>query len=324
MRIRPVTGSICGLVSAAAFFAVVDTAPAQAQDKKSADQDAAQAQTQDAKASKSDGSNAAAKCPISRDDLVKALRDNVKPTSDTDNGGLPTNEWAAVVDRNGKLCAIAFSGDKPTDQWLGSRGIAIEKANTVNAFSLDDYAISTANLWAPSQPGGQFYGANLSNPPLADLLYKGPVSDWGTENDPALGKVVGGVIPFGGGLALYDDSGLLGGLGASGNTACADHNIAWRVRAQLGLDKVPAGPSPDNNDEIIYDVGADKKSQSGWGHTTCGFSGAAVAEKIGSGVVKVAKSPAAKGALPPSTPATTSSPLDTQPPKPKPEQKKQG
>jgi uncharacterized protein GlcG (DUF336 family) len=31
---------------------------------------------------------------------------------------------------------------------------------------------------------------------------------------------------FGGGLALYDDQGIVGGLGVSGDSACADHNVA--------------------------------------------------------------------------------------------------
>ena len=46
---------------------------------------------------------------------------------------------------------------------------------------------------------------------------------------------------FGGGLGLYDKKGIVGGLGVSGDTSCADHNVAWRVRKALGLDNVPAG-----------------------------------------------------------------------------------
>ena len=41
----------------------------------------------------------------------------------------------------------------------------------------------------------------------------------------------GGVNVFGGGLALYDARGqLLGAIGVSGDSSCADHNIAWRTR----------------------------------------------------------------------------------------------
>jgi uncharacterized protein GlcG (DUF336 family) len=45
---------------------------------------------------------------------------------------------------------------------------------------------------------------------------------------------IGGIIVFGGGLALYAPNGkLIGGLGLSGDTSCTDHVIAWKVRHQL-------------------------------------------------------------------------------------------
>jgi uncharacterized protein GlcG (DUF336 family) len=226
-------------------------------------------------------------CPVDHDKLVQVLKQSVKASGGADEGGLPVNEWAAVVTRDGLVCAVAFSGTKPTDQWLGSRAIAVEKANTVNAFGLDAFAISTANLWAPSQPGGSLYGAANSNPPVAQDLYAGPPDKWGSDADPLIGKVVGGVIAFGGGLALYDQNKhIVGGLGASGNTSCADHNIAWRMRQALKLDNVPNGPSPDHNDEIVYDIGQDGKSESGWGHPTCGFNAPQIAEQLHAGVVK--------------------------------------
>ena len=47
---------------------------------------------------------------------------------------------------------------------------------------------------------------------------------------------------FGGGLALYNSNGtLVGAIGVSGDTSCADHNIAWRARHNLNMDFVPAG-----------------------------------------------------------------------------------
>jgi uncharacterized protein GlcG (DUF336 family) len=251
-----------------------------------------------------------AQCPVNHDQLVQVLKQSVAASGGPDNGGLPVNEWGAVVNRFGIVCAVAFSGNKPTDQWLGSRAIAVEKANTVNAFGLDTYAISTANLWAPSQPGGSLFGAAASNPPLAKELYSGDPATFGSGADPLVGKVVGGVIAFGGGLALYQNDKLVGGLGASGNTSCADHNIAWRMRQKLGLDKVPNGPSPQHNDAIIYDVGTDGKSESGWGHPTCGHNGSQVAKEIGAGIVNIAQSsqpptPAAtEGAAPPAKKGT--------------------
>lgn len=223
-------------------------------------------------------------CPVTHDELAKVLKESVKASGGPDNGGMPTNnEWGAVVNRDGAVCAVAYTGSKPTDQWLGSRAIAVEKANTVNAFGLDDFAISTANLWAQSQPGEPLYGAGNSNPPVAQDLYAGNPKEWGSANDPLVGKVVGGVISFGGGLALYKNKKLVGGLGASGNTSCADHNIAWRVREKLGMGVVPNGPTSEHNDAIVYDV-VNGKSQSGWGQPTCGQHAPDIAKKIGSGI----------------------------------------
>ncbi|MGH8300064.1 MAG: GlcG/HbpS family heme-binding protein [Steroidobacteraceae bacterium] len=235
-------------------------------------------------------------CPVTYQQLEQALRASVHASGGPENGGLPVNEWAAVVDRAGQVCAVARSGAKAGDQWLGSRSIAVEKADTANAFDLDKYAISTANLWAASQPGGYLYGANVSNPAVPVDLYAGPLSRWGTASDPLVGETVGGVIDFAGGLGLYDKSGVVGGLGASGNTSCADQNIAWRIREKLHLNMVRNGPSPHHDDEIIYDVGPNGKSKSGWGHPRCGGLGAAqVAQVIHSGVVTVKVASAGKG-----------------------------
>jgi uncharacterized protein GlcG (DUF336 family) len=226
-------------------------------------------------------------CPVNHDQLVQILKESVKASGGPDNGGLPINEWAAVVNRLGDVCAVAFSGNKPTDQWLGSRAIAVEKANTVVSFSLDALAISTANLWAQAQPGGSLYGANTSNPVVAQEIYAGNPSQYGTKVDPLVGRHPGGVIVFGGGLALYQNKKLVGGLGASGNTSCADHNIAWRMRQKFKMDEVPDGPTAKHNDAIVYDV-VEGKSQSGWGHPTCGLHAPDVAQQIGAGI-KVAQ-----------------------------------
>lgn len=71
-----------------------------------------------------------------------------------------------------------------------------------------------------------------------------------------------------------------GGRAASGNTSCGDHNIAWRIREKLHLDKVRNGPNPRHNDEMVYDVGPDGRSRSGWGHPRCGGLGAAEVAQV--------------------------------------------
>jgi uncharacterized protein GlcG (DUF336 family) len=229
---------------------------------------------------------AAAPCPVNHDQLTNALKASVKPSGGPSNGGLDHNEWAAVVTRDGKVCAVTFSGSKPDDQWPASRAIAIEKANTANALSLKTMALSTANLYAGGQPGGPLYGMAATNPPIPDLLYAGDPATYGSGNDPAVDKAIGGVVAFGGGLALYDKNGdIVGALGISGDTSCADHNIAWRIRQGLGLDHVPAGVSPGNNDAIIYDMLPDKTSASGYGHAWCNGKEAQIAQQIHAGYV---------------------------------------
>ena len=187
-----------------------------------------------------------------------------------DNGGLNLDMWATVVDRSGIVCAVAFSGDNVGAQWPGSRVISAQKANTANAFSLNGLALSTANLYAAVQPGGSLFGLQESNPVDTEVAYDGNALALGTAKDPMMGERIGGVNVFGGGLALYNQKGeIIGGLGVSGDTSCADHNIAWRLRHALKLDHVTAGVSPQKNDAIIYDM-AEGKSAGGFGHPTCG------------------------------------------------------
>lgn len=227
--------------------------------------------------------SAAARCPTDYAHLLQALKASVKPTGGPSNGGLDNNEWAAVTARDGTICAIAYSGEAVGNQWLASRAIAAEKAFTANGMSTNKVALSTANLYAQAQPGGYLYGGNTSNPANPALLYAGNPASYGTKSDPLVGKVLGGVIVFGGGLALYDGTGIVGGLGASGDTSCADHNIAWRIRHALGLDHVPAGPEKQKNDAIIYDIAPNGKSVSGFGHPTCGGMEPGIAREIGAG-----------------------------------------
>lgn len=196
------------------------------------------------------------------------------------NGGLNLDMWATIVDRTGTVLAIVFTGEVPGDQWPGSRVISAQKANTANAFSLNSLALSTANLYTAVQPGGTLFGLQESNPVNDEIAYKGDADDWGSPKDFLIGKRIGGVNVFGGGLALYNAQGeIIGGLGLSGDTSCADHNIAWKVRDILGLDFVPAGVSPTGDDNIIYDF-ANGTSPSGFGHPQCSPEATAIGQAL--------------------------------------------
>jgi uncharacterized protein GlcG (DUF336 family) len=161
--------------------------------------------------------------------------------------------WSAIVDRDGVLCSVIKIGDA----WPGSRAIAIAKANTANAFSNDKLALSTANLYAATQPGGSLYGLNNSNPFNPDFL---PINK-------GIGQVPGGVITFGGGVALYHGGKVIGGLGVSGDSACADHVIAYRMRRLAGLAGIPGGVGFGGTDNIDY--APEGKVPTGFQHPHC-------------------------------------------------------
>jgi len=201
------------------------------------------------------------------------------------NGGFNLDMWGTLVNRDGIVCAVAFTGSDRGSQWPGSRVISAQKANTANAFSLPQLSLSTANLFSAVQPGGSLFGLQASNPVSTSVAYRGESRLYGTTDDPMTGGKIGGVNVFGGGLALYNPKHeLIGAVGVSGDSSCADHNIAWRTRHNLVLDYVPAGVSGDASrpDNIVYDItpaaGLELGvSASGWGHAFCSAAAKTIA-----------------------------------------------
>lgn len=197
------------------------------------------------------------------------------------NGGFSLNMWATIVDRDGIVCAVTMTAPNRGGQWPGSRVISAQKANTANAFSLAHLALSTANLYSATQPGGSLFGLQESNPVNVVAAYQGPSKNYGTASDPLIGQKIGGVNVFGGGLALYDANGsLLGGIGVSGDSSCADHNVAWKTRKLLNLDHVYKGVNPTHSDDnIVYDI-TGSTSASGWGHPVCSQAAKDIADNF--------------------------------------------
>src|SRR5262249_7911234 len=150
-------------------------------------------------------------------------------------GGLfqGTRMWASVVNSSGELCAWNTSTSDPRQVWPGSQAIAKSKAYTANAFSLDDFALSTARLYTFTQPGHSLNSLGQSN--LFDTRFLStPAGEDGGKN-----QITGGLIFFGGGIPIYGNGRIIGGLGVSGDTACADHEIAKRVRDLGNLNPPP-------------------------------------------------------------------------------------
>jgi len=206
-----------------------------------------------------------------------ALKSALTTARNEANGGFNLDMWGTIVDRDGIVCAVAFTGNDRGDQWPGSRVISAQKANTANSFSLPGLALSTANLYNATQPGGSLFGLQESNPVDTVAAFKGPSKYYGQKNDPLFNKKIGGVNVFGGGLALYNVNGaLVGAIGVSGDSSCADHNIAWKTRNILDLDHVPGGVSGDASrpDNIVYDLTPQPGQMAGvsghgWGHPAC-------------------------------------------------------
>lgn len=203
------------------------------------------------------------------------------------NGGFNLDMWGTVVNRDGVVCAVAFTGPNRGSQWPGSRVISAQKANTANAFSLPQLSLSTANLYSAVQPGGSLFGLQASNPVDTTVAYRGDPGNYGQSNDPMVGYRIGGVNVFGGGLALYEKGNLIGAIGVSGDSSCADHNISWRTRHALKLDFVPGGVSGDaaRPDNIVYDITNPTGfgigvSTGGWGHPACSPAATSIAASL--------------------------------------------
>ncbi|HXT14369.1 MAG TPA: heme-binding protein [Gemmatimonadaceae bacterium] len=143
-------------------------------------------------------------------------------------------EWGALVNRSGQICAVVPPSDSTGGYWPGSRAISMAKAFTANGFSTDTAAMSTARLYTFTQPGHSLWGVSQPAPFNPQCL--------DPNNDI---KICGGAIAFGGGVPLYKNGRIVGGLGISGDTPCADHEIAKRVRHFAGLDPAK-GPAVDD------------------------------------------------------------------------------
>ncbi len=105
----------------------------------------------------------------------------------------------AVVDAGANLVALA----RMDGAWLASLDVAIKKARTSALLQ-----VATAALGPLVQPGGPFYGAEITNE---------------------------GLITFGGGLPLTGaDGALIGAIGASGSSAEDDAAVAGAGAAALG------------------------------------------------------------------------------------------
>ena len=109
----------------------------------------------------------------------------------------PTRMHIVVVDRGGRVVGQRSMADA----WVGSIAIARSKAFTALAFSSNENALTTRTLGPLTQPGGPLWNIGNSN-----------------RQD--------GIIEFPGGMPLYRNGELIGGIGVSGDGVEQDENVA--------------------------------------------------------------------------------------------------
>lgn len=126
-----------------------------------------------------------------------------------------TKMQIAVVARDGSLLALFTMADA----WEGSEDIAIAKARTAAFFSSDENALTSRIIGVLSQ---------AHNPDGSGGA--GPL--WGIGNSNQIGSrgataTRNGIITFPGGVALYKDGKLVGGIGVSGDGVDQDEAVAF-------------------------------------------------------------------------------------------------
>ena len=145
------------------------------------------------------------------------LRAALSAATAAETSGLNNHMWATIVNRDGIVCAVAFSGTDRSSQWPGSRVISAQKANTADRVQpgqrLEQQRLRTAGgarpvhrqpRIPPSSPEAASMGCSTAIrwtrvTPTRALRHASA-----SRTIPWSVAQVGGVNVFGGGLALYN------------------------------------------------------------------------------------------------------------------------
>ncbi len=158
-------------------------------------------------------SDAAANSDLTQADLDAIVAQAVASANVTASGfrtvpsAQTTKMQIAIVARDGKLLRV-FS---MTDAWVGSIDIAIAKARTGAFFSSNQNALTSRIVGLASQPGGPLWGIGASN----QIGVSGSA------------EFRNGIITFPGGVPLYKNGQLVGGIGVSGDGVDQDEAVAF-------------------------------------------------------------------------------------------------
>lgn len=149
------------------------------------------------------------------DQAVAAANITNSPLRSLPSVARTTKMQIAVVGRDGKLLGQFTM----SDAWVGSEDIAIAKARTATFFSSDENALTSRIIGVLSQahnPDGSGGAGPLWG--IGDSNQVGITGSSATRN---------GLITFPGGVALYKNGRLVGGVGVSGDGVDQDEAVAF-------------------------------------------------------------------------------------------------
>jgi uncharacterized protein GlcG (DUF336 family) len=137
---------------------------------------------------------------------IKQILDQAEAAAHAETSLLRVNLGGTLQKTRMHIRIVDLDGDvigerDMDDAWFGSIDIAKAKAFTAMAFSSDQNALTTRSIGELSQPGGALWMIGNSNQQH-------------------------GIIQFPGGLPLYKNGHLVGGLGVSGDGVNQDEDVA--------------------------------------------------------------------------------------------------
>ena len=194
----------------------------------------------------------------------QTLRSALRDADQADSTGLNNHYWAVVVNRGGVVCAwrsraaarFAVAAQPPDCR---REGVHRQRPEPRRRAAVDRAVVSRGCSRARRR--NPLFGLAAGNPVSPEDAYEGSFDQFGTRNDPMVGRRVGGTDHFRRRpRPLRTATTRSAALGLSGDTACADHSTAWRLRDLLGM--APAA----GNDRITLDNAA--------GHPHCPNDGA--------------------------------------------------
>ena len=139
---------------------------------------------------------------LREDDIKRIIQQGIETAKQTKSGlrenGSPVKMHFSIVKKGEEEAKLIHS---MPDAWAGSVDISKRKAYTAMAFSSNENALTTRTIGILSQPRMPLWQIGNSNP-------------------------IGGIIEFPGGLPLYKNGQLVGGLGVSGDGVDQDEIVA--------------------------------------------------------------------------------------------------